>query len=108
VSNPFSALASHPECTHRHITAHNVAETGEPVPFWSCSSCGRRFAPTEPTDEKAYQLAEPREPADHPRQTQPDLRGPGALTATLGASAELGEPAPREHHTCDDEAGDED
>jgi hypothetical protein len=44
----FGALPSHPDCTHREITAYSVKATGEPVPFWSCAACGRRFAPTQP------------------------------------------------------------
>ena len=32
------------ECTHRAITAWK-AEDGEPVDFWSCADCGRRFEP---------------------------------------------------------------
>jgi hypothetical protein len=41
----FGSLPSHPACTHREITAYAVAATGEPVPFWSCAACGRRFEP---------------------------------------------------------------
>jgi hypothetical protein len=54
--NDFSAPASHPACTHRQITAYNVASTGEPVPFWACAECGRRFEPTQPSEEQAHQL----------------------------------------------------
>lgn len=43
----FSAPGSHPNCTHREITAYHATESGEPMPFWSCKTCGRRFAPTE-------------------------------------------------------------
>lgn len=45
----FSPLASHPDCTHRDITAYHATESGQPMPFWSCANCGRRFAPTEAT-----------------------------------------------------------
>jgi|GEM_PF-5968413 hypothetical protein len=47
----FSPLSSHPTCTHREITAYSVASTGEPVAFWACAHCGRRFAPIEPNEE---------------------------------------------------------
>ena len=45
-SDEFSAPASHPHCTHRTITAYQTTESREPVAFWSCAACGRRFAPT--------------------------------------------------------------
>lgn len=45
----FKSLPSHPRCTHREITAYHATESGEPMPFWSCAACGRRFAPTEPS-----------------------------------------------------------
>lgn len=42
----FGSLKAHPDCTHREITAYFASESGEPMPFWSCRSCGRHFAPT--------------------------------------------------------------
>lgn len=32
------------DCTHRHIQSWQD-EDGNPVVFWSCRECGRRFEP---------------------------------------------------------------
>jgi hypothetical protein len=42
----FSPLGSRPNYTHRAIIAYHATESGEPMPIWSCATCGRRFTPT--------------------------------------------------------------
>lgn len=68
----FSPLASHPTCTHREITAYNVAATGEPMAFWSCAQCGRRFEPTQPSPDQMGQHAYPPESAAEPGDADDD------------------------------------
>jgi len=42
----FFPLATHPNCTHRTIIAYQTTDTHEPVAFWACKDCKRRFEPT--------------------------------------------------------------
>lgn len=44
--NQFSPHGGKPRCTHRVVIGYDWADTGEPVPFWACAMCGRRFQPT--------------------------------------------------------------
>jgi hypothetical protein len=43
----FSPIAEYPDCTHRNIIAWQTADTHEPMAFWSCKVCKRRFEPTK-------------------------------------------------------------
>ena len=42
----LSSLPTASDCTHRSIAANHATESGQPMPFWSCTACGRRFVPT--------------------------------------------------------------
>jgi hypothetical protein len=44
----FYPLATHPNCTHRTVISYQTVDTHEPMAFWACKECKRRFEPTQP------------------------------------------------------------